>query len=333
VLTGKRRFHEDQVSECIEALETMPCEVLVGDGSWTFFADPWMPRRGRPCSGVIRGGVEVDGDCSGHWAHCEDGTMCEGFFVVGCDSKCVETVGAGEACDNSVHCDDEHYCSSSDDGACLSLPSEGEGCPDDICGRGLRCVYSSRTCRERYRPNDPCNRTLGCGDWLRCVPTEDGNRCLAPRKVGEPCSKDLDDCARGVSYCVDGICQLPPPAGEPCLLIGRDGEEPGHGLCSNWSLYCSEREGPGICLPRKQLGELCERGQCERGTCLDGVCNNQGRALGDECESYLECRSHLCLDGTCQSLKSAGATCDSPLECRSQRCSAGICEAPFCTGD
>ncbi len=152
-------------------------------------------------------------------------------------------------------------------GVCWLYP--GEGCPDDGCADGYKCV------------RDDCVQT--CGDDGVCQSDEVcfNSECITPAevetKLAEPpgCESD-DDCGKHAECAEGGCVSTLGGLGDPC-------EE--NADCQ------SEQCQDDVCVADKCRGDECEAAS---GSPRAATAN---KALGEECSEADECIANQCLEG------------------------------------
>jgi hypothetical protein len=83
---------------------------------------------------------------------------------------------------------------------------------------------------------------------------------------------------------------------------------------------------PG-CKEQKAVGEACQKdSQCKTNLCVEGTCAEK-LAKGDSCERDEQCTSGSCVDGSCSSgsKKAEGEDCSYDDECETGVCKLGAC--------
>lgn len=184
---------------------------------------------------------------------------------------------------------------------------DGNPCTIDACGDEGLCVVSPAADGDApaQTPGD-CKRLVCAGGALIEEPddldvVDDGNACT------------FDDCG-------DGKVLHTPKAGSPCAIHGANG------VCSVDG-ECVVDCGPG--LPPCNDGEPCTTDACNaaEGKCvftpLDGVaCPGVADVPGD-------CRTPLCVQGTCPEPDKGGVVDDTDLpvdgnDCTTDACASGI---------
>jgi hypothetical protein len=188
---------------------------------------------------------ELDRDCRSDTC---DGSTCVSRYA---PAPLASTVG--NPCENESDCGNLAmlWC---DDGACRTLPGEGEACAHVV-------TFGHPDCRLGYSCVAGRCRALGCR-----------------QDVGEPCE---DFCESG--ECIDGACVPPPETlGDACTLLCGDGLMciSGHCAKANGSLanglpcdFSHDCES-GFC--ERYLGDYCEEGSCSIPRCDGcGVCAEQ----------------------------------------------------------
>lgn len=227
---------------------------------------------------------------------------------------------AGERCGASEDCVDSY---------CFTSPAHG------------RCPH----CNSGNPIGSACRFYLDCDAKTAFCSSADGGTelsCLARLTDGAPCTS-AQDCASNNCYRATGagagVCGEP-DAGAPCqsFNFGRD--------CGG-GRYCEDHGAQsGVCATRVPTGQPCTNNLYEdgcadsRATCLGGSCTVTAPgtlALGAECDSIWQCApGSFCAglqygsvsSGTCQALRSPGASCTDPASCPGgTRCSGGKCQA------
>ena len=189
-------------------------------------------------------------------AHADDGESCadrscrpERFLYCGTDGLCHPQRRLGESCAGGESCDAGLYlfCSESSGQTCQREPSDGEPCPDAVCGPGLFCDPDAMTCRSLLGEGESCAGSLGtaCDPILSLMCDPATSTCVSSfAKAGERCSEsglpDLpSDCWQ--SYCA----QTSPDGSGVCTAYGQDGDpcsDDGSIECADF-LVCWE----GVC--------------------------------------------------------------------------------------
>lgn len=261
--------------------------------------------------------------------------------------ECRPAMGDGSVCSP---CTSHADCGGAND-YCLGYPDGrgycGRACRSDAdCGGdrcvstsgGPQCVRFSGTMPTCTASSPGCTRDTDCdADEIcsggTCVP-----RPATGRELGEACAGD-SDCRSGL--CLAGACSqscdwLEPASCPSGFYCNEDPSSCGNGFCVRGaagpgglgapcsadtdcaSLYCDGGVCTQPCIPSGAVG--CPSGYtCQVGTLpCRGSCG-RGRALGDACDSNVDCTSGACaVRGTetfCTQLCDEGAPCPEGFTC------------------
>ncbi len=234
------------------------------------------------------------------------------------------TVPVGTRCDDGRSCSPELVCRGLGRGQffCENPGGSGEPCREPdlarsiVCAEELLCIQGA--CRGPLASGEACaTYREECSEGLVCMGDHHGASCMAPARLGEPCT-GLDTCMDGL-LCHDGRCTVPAGLGEDCSA----GPACASGLSCVWmqdsrTRQCAESAGAGdacggdllcgdglrctgsVCAPPGDRGAGCGvHADCAGALwCIDGVCTDPPGAgepcIGTACGSGL-----VCIDGTC----------------------------------
>jgi hypothetical protein len=153
-------------------------------------------------------------------------------------------------------------------GRCVPPTTDGDGCADGACSRGLGCGADA-VCRTFASDGAPCDATRPCAPGLACVGSSATllGACGRFAAAGEPCdpaSIAAADCDAALGlFCDGGICRAVSGAlsGAPC---GRGIECPAGDSCFDTCLpdgtdgaSCDPDHGPGCRAPASCVGGRC----------------------------------------------------------------------------
>jgi hypothetical protein len=178
----------------------------------------------------------------------------------------------------------------------IGTQAAGSACGLDVesftCAPGTACVLGTNlcgVCRTAAALDGACGSSISvtCASDAACVE----GRCVQRRQVGESCGT-TEPCVVGAS-CTGSTCVAP--------QIVREGD-----ACDT-THRCPYRSActSGRCVRAALLGE-----DCSSRTCASGRCVQEGSAMicrplldaGGTCASSSDCRSALCVQGTCAPL-------------------------------
>ncbi|MBI5609965.1 MAG: hypothetical protein HY902_13915, partial [Deltaproteobacteria bacterium] len=180
-------------------------------------------KTGLVCSGDMSTGKLDSGKCvaphkagetcgNPYKSDCEKGLVC-GFAMPTkagekMVSKCVPLVKVGTACEFTVQCGVDGWCTG---GKCAALPKAGEACGknemgnDGLCAAQLDCGNDGK-CAEPPALGKDC--TYACVSGATCV----ASKCIANSDVGGACAKDSSGpkCKPGLFCSPAGTCSATP---------------------------------------------------------------------------------------------------------------------------
>lgn len=319
-------------------------------------------------TGLLRGKVKSGQTCEDA-VECEAGTVCVKPGGV-CRGTCSTVPQAGEPC--GIGCGPGLYCDTRGtpdpvDDRCAEPKGLNEACQSSLeCAADLWC---SGTCRARGSVGDPCgndpNRLSTCSAGLACdvVPYVQGQvgACVPPQPKGGPCRYHWT--CQGGLICFDldwtgfpmstsghsGVCAEPQPEGQQCaftpyavfvgdtcqagLVCGPGGScggrpslgetcDPYSQGCAGQNVYCKPAEtsaDTGTCTGPANVNERCASrlsdGQVISIPCATGYCDTQttlkclppSKPLGQVCASNGECLSGRCAVGEDRTMRCAAA--------------------------
>ncbi|MBT8494909.1 MAG: hypothetical protein KJO07_17775, partial [Deltaproteobacteria bacterium] len=172
-------------------------------------------------------GCGVCDDLAMELSYCADHSDCTTGYCNG--QLCRQWPGVGDPCIWSENCDGDLICV---DDVCAPPPVLGDDCIVaqqyvEACGwpdSGLFCQASTAKCVAESEVGEPCDLdyveySCNLSKWLWC----DDGICAAPTLGGEGMTCDFYEvpairCDEGLQ-CLgsEGICQIPPSIGEPCV--------------------------------------------------------------------------------------------------------------------
>lgn len=160
-----------------------------------------------PCeigySGICGPEKELGECCDVGWGGCSENLRCDQVAEV-----CVPKSKVGGWCEWNGHCVGKLICIS---GACAQVSGTGGPCDDKYdCTYGLLCIKGH--CGPKSDVGGPCESTADCKLFLGCV----GGVCVAPSDIGGPCDDDAYfNCQSGL-VCWQGLCAGPHMIGAFC---------------------------------------------------------------------------------------------------------------------
>ncbi|HEY2743832.1 MAG TPA: Dickkopf N-terminal cysteine-rich domain-containing protein [Polyangia bacterium] len=281
ISVGRMKFHPDNASWCLHAVEHAPCDP-------TQAADDFL----RECHGVVTGSVANgstcwgDDECLGGVCVAPDcGGVCTPFAAPG--APCVPTGGTPDmTCDPSVH-----FCGGS--ATCEHKVQKGEPCVvDDDCLFDYVCVAGKCDTSARTKLDDVCGASPPpCADGLYC---SELGACEPLLAAGQPCAKP-DACKPGMT-CVDGACA-------PWLDVGAACDGSPDAIASGCP--ATQTCGAGACAPvagvkAGPLEPCATDSDCDDGLfCSSTFCAYVG-GVNAACSGDHECATDLqCVGGAC----------------------------------
>ena len=281
VQAGEVQYDAEQMTACIEAIETQPCDRYTTSKSEVLEACVTPAYTGAVPSGGacnLLGGVPSVFPYYGVLNQCASqscdtsacmgsNTCCQGTCVgdtpptvgpVPLGSPC-ELTGTASPCEDGTYCDDSIY-----PRICVAQLDAGAACHgDEQCGFDLACLGRPGTCQPVPALGEPCPDGK-CRDVDTIC-----NSALVCERVGlpgDPCESS-EDCGDGrVPWQCDTsnhVCVRPPIAGEPCTNTCYDGS-----LCAS-----------GYCRALAVNGSACTDGQ----ECVSGYCDGAACAPAPLC--------------------------------------------------
>ncbi len=278
---GRMRFHPDNASWCLHAVEHAPCDPAQA-------ADDFL----RECHGVVTGNVANgstcwgDDECLGGVCVAPDcGGTCTAFAVPG--GACVQAGGTPDVtCDPSVQ-----FCGGG--ATCEHKVQKGAPCVvDDDCLFDYVCVAGKCDTSARTGRGDVCGTSSPpCADGLYCDET---GACAPLVAAGQPCARP-DACNPGMS-CESGACA-------PFLDVGAACDASPDAIASGCPATQSCTAGACAPVAGVKAGPLapcttdadcddelfCASSNCDY---VGGV--NAGCQSDDQCASDLQCVSGAC---------------------------------------
>jgi hypothetical protein len=244
-----------------------------------------------------------------------------------CDASSIACRGS---CTSSSHCAAGHWCNA---GVGICEPTKAIG---QACDSGLECT--SGNCADGVCCNTACT-----GTCQRCDLAANPGTCSAIPANQDPdseCSGTCQSCD-GQGDCAPTAAATDPEnectasAPETC---DHDGSCDGSGSCRYWpeDTPC----GPESCTNGLHtLATTCDgAGTCSTAAtedCAPYTCDASSIACRGSCTSSSHCAAgHWCNAGVgiCEPMKAIGQACDSGLECTSGNCADGVCCNTACTG-
>lgn len=221
VADGRLAYDATHASACLQALESAPCDLSIGNG----------------CDGVVTPKVPIGGTCKNlylfSFQEC-DGGHCS-LAADGCTGTCVAATTE----------------------AALNEPCSG---PDATpCGDGLYCEGSTITtagvCRAE-KTSGACTSSTQCALPTHCTGPDGAMTCSPFKTTGEACTPGYRECTL-FGYCADdGRCtETLAQSGETCGTLAS-----GESVGCDVGLYCDAPIGSaqtGACQPEKVAGEAC----------------------------------------------------------------------------
>jgi hypothetical protein len=262
---GTLTYDPQQVQACIEAYETLGCQI---------YTQNQLPLA---CRLAAQGRVQPGGACQLD-VECEAPARCEASDTM-CPGVCMALAPSGAACLNSSDCENSLDCFQMH---CAPRGLDGQPCGGNVapqCAQGLFC-----------RGDDPAMGIAGT-----CVSFE--SRQTAG--LGEQCERYFTEpvCETGL-FCVVGtagdfVCQGPVTSGAACRY--------GENQCPSGE-YCAgatPANPAGTCTRLPALSEACPEMQCALGTrCIRGTCLTP-EENGATCVDDSDCYSLNCIAGIC----------------------------------
>ena len=275
---GRVHYDGTKVDACMSAIEKAGCEFLVR-------------RLSALCPDVIKGSVELGGDCTIS-AECGKDAFCK--TDAACPGTCTSLLAEGKSCTDDDECQDRLECGSTSD-ACVAPGEEGDACggsDDPPCAPWLLCRQgdSGGSCAQltdvfAAADGEACDATQQqfCNKGLTCAltgidtsqnPAEPQWQCEKPTQGPDCHAAYPEQCPEG-QYCelgagsITGSCKPAPDEGQACASHVPSDASSDRDICTP-GLSCSSA---GKCIARAHLHKACEiDDDCYSKHCADGVC-------------------------------------------------------------
>ncbi len=338
--SGRVRVDQDAVAECATLIRTAMCNEPPAEPPPPIEGcNPAIPEplpEGTACDRIVVGLGREGATCySGMGSlECAEGFVClRSVPELGLVSACGEPQQEGEACFHDEECAQDLYCSLADGRCRVPMPLM------------QTCSYSD--------PSDlspsPDTLLVRCEPNLTCSPF--GETCVGPCARGSLCVADIHCDEDAGLFCMDGFCDTPRSAGQPCQIDEHC--QPGL-TCDpdplREGLFCTPLFGDGapcfqddeclsgycdttVCAPKKANNQPCAT--LDHNSCLSGFCSPTATTCQPQvappgaCPTGLneQCMNGRCslATGNCVALLSDGMVCLSGNDCLSDMCIGGRC--------
>lgn len=237
-----------------------------------------------------------------------------------CDEMFTGTVASGGACSIDPECEGDTFCqiaAGSCGGSCQAVGSGGSSCTiPEGCQDGLECYAG--VCRTPAGVGAPCQgaEAIECAGGLICAGALEGAEPTPGecQTIATALSGGLGDGCdlRGGPYCQPGLS---------CALVALAGTTP--------TFECVGGSSPGgachLAFPDAcPSGEGCDATPLTGGA-LEGTCQTLPSA-GEPCLQGGRCAAnHGCFGDVCRAVQHVGGACTLDGQCFSGRCDGTIC--------
>jgi hypothetical protein len=329
---GNVCFDSKAVDQCIQAGIDLKKQGLYGN------SEPEV------CQKFFVANTDESKACSYQW-ECKTGMYCKPTDdKLSCGGVCAKPLPLGSACTPNDQCEKDTACGDDGTGAivCVSLPKDGEACPDFECVTGFVCSYDDggicvaeakegESCKliDEYYGYANCTGNLSCVDATGAACATGGTcTCVAPAAPAEP-GKYGDTCddTKPCGYCLycnpdTSKCEKPTKIGDACVTISGQPAP----LCVDafglQECVTDETAGTSTCLIKPREGVACSVDPTE-------VDKN-----GDPVSMYIMRQGNCmyALDNFCKRTAFDGSGVCSALPKEGEPCNDAFDMAPYCAG-